>query len=133
MTLADSFEPQESPIRVLIANLYGAILEVVMAAVEQAGFVSKQHETGLDDLAEAIGDNGTDVLILGARYLYPPPAICRELWNSFPALEVLVLTLNGDAAVLYWLGLQRKRLVTVSSEALVNTIRSVHQLDMMDD
>jgi hypothetical protein len=133
MTSVDSSQPQESPIRVLIANLYGAMFEVVLATVEQAGFVSKQHETGLDELVGAVNGNCPDVLIIGARHVYPPPAICRELWYTFPALKVLIITPSGDAAVMYWLGLQRNRLDTVSSEVLVNTIRSVHQLDLMDD
>ncbi len=62
--------------------------------------------------------------------MYPPPEICRQLWQSFPTLKVLVLTPSGDAAVVYWLSVGRHRLKTVSVETLIGSIRRAHRLDM---
>jgi hypothetical protein len=71
----------------------------------------------------------SDVLIMGAAELFPPPETCRSLMREFPDLKLLVLASSGDAAELYWLGLRRQRLPGVSPLALLNAIRRIHTLD----
>jgi DNA-binding NarL/FixJ family response regulator len=130
MTADHDSAQQALPIRVLIANISGVILEIVMRAIQQQPDMTIRHyEEDLAGLALAIGDQ-TDVLIIDAPYLYPPPTICYDLWLSFPTLKVLVLTPSGDAAVVYWLNVERHRLKTVSVRTLARSIRRVHQLDI---
>jgi DNA-binding NarL/FixJ family response regulator len=130
MTTDHDSEQITNPIRVLVANMSGVLLEIVMGALQQQPDMTIRHyEKELAGLALAVGDQ-TDVLIMDAPYLYPPPTICHDLWLSFPALKVLVMTTSGDAAVVYWLNVERHRLKTVSAHTLVNSIRRVHRLDL---
>ena len=130
MTIDNDSEGKSLPIRVLVANMSGVLLEIVMRAIQQQPDMTIRHyKKDLAGLALAVGDQ-TDVLIMDAPYLYPPPTICNDLWLSFPALKVLVLTVSGDAAVVYWLNVERHRLKTVSAHTLVSSIRHVHRLDL---
>jgi hypothetical protein len=114
------------PIRVMVANISGVLLEIVMEAIqEQPDMTVRHYENDLPGLAVAVVDQ-TDVLICGAPYAYPPPAICRDLWQAYPMLKVFVLTPSGDSAVMYWLSVKRNRLKTVSAAKLVNNIRQLH-------
>lgn len=130
MTTERDSERQALPIRILVANVSGVLLEIVMRAIqEQPDMTVKHYEKDMTGLATAVGDQ-TDVLIMDAPYLYPPPTICHDLWLSSPALKVLVLTVSGDAAVVYWLNVERHRLKTVSAHTLVSSIRHIHRLDL---
>jgi hypothetical protein len=122
-------EQQGPPIQVLITNVSGIVFEIVTRALQQDGIAIRSYSAGLDELVVNVGDQ-TDVLIIGAPYVYPPPTICRGLWDSFPTLKILVLAPCGDAAVMYWLSVRRNRLKTVSAQTLVGSIRHVHRLDL---
>lgn len=111
----------------------GVMFEIVLRAIrQQPGMTVSHYMKDLIELPAAVGGQ-TDVLMICAPYVYPPPTICRELWISFPALKVLVLTPSGDAAVIYWLSVQQKRLKTVSAGTLMDAIRQVQRLDLTDD
>jgi hypothetical protein len=130
MMLDNESERNVLPIRVLVANMSGVLLEIVISAIKQQPDMTVRHYgKGLDELGVADGGQ-TDVLIIGAPYVYPPPTICLDLWHSFPALKVLVLTPSGDAAVVYWLSIHRHRLKAISAEKLAGSIRHVHRLDI---
>jgi hypothetical protein len=66
--------------------------------------------------------SGVDALILGAPAESPPPGICSHLWGQFPDLKILVVAHHGDASVLYWQGLRRRRLRRVSAGALLASV-----------
>ena len=130
MTADNDSERHDLPIRVLVANISGVLLGIVMQALqEQPDMTVRHYMQDLAGLALAVGDQ-TDVLIMAAPFVYPPPTICNDLWRSFPALKVLVLTVSGDAAVVYWLNVEQHRLKTVSTETLISSIRHVHRLDL---
>lgn len=119
-----------SPIRVLVANLSEIMSEIVRNVVQQQPDMALiEYSVDLAELAVSTVKQ-TDVLVIGAMYVYPPPEICRQLWQSFPSLKVLVLTPNGDAAVVYWMSVERHRLKTVSAETLIGSIRRAHRLDL---
>ena len=128
MTTESDSERSDLPIRVLVANMSGVLLEIVMRAIQdQPDMTVRHYEKDLAELARVGGDH-TDVLIMVATFLYPPPTICHDLWRSFPALKVIVLTASGDAAAVYWLNVERHRLKTVSAHTLVSSIRRIHRL-----
>jgi hypothetical protein len=130
MLTVDKSERNTPLIRVLVANLSAILSEIILQAIQQqADMVLIEYAADLDQLPIGIGDQ-TDVLLIGASHVYPPPDICRQLWQSFPALIVLVLTPNGNAAVVYWLSVERHRLKTVSAETLIGSIRRAHHLDL---
>ena len=133
MTADDASEQPTLPIRVLVANMAGVLLEIVMQAIEQQPDMKvRNYEKDQAGIAQAVGDE-TDVLIWGAPYAYPPPLICRDLWRLFPALKIFVLTPSGDPAVMYWLSVQQHRLKTVSVGTLLDSIRTVQRLDLTDE
>ena len=126
-------ERRRLPTQVLVANLSGVMLEIVVRAIQQQpDMILTSYTKDLVELREAVG-NQTDVLIIGAPYVYPVPTICRDLWRSFPALKVLVITPSGDAAVMYWLSVQRHRLKMVSTKTLIDTIQRVPRLEFTDE
>jgi DNA-binding NarL/FixJ family response regulator len=129
---ADNYSEQNTlPIRVLITNMSGVLLEIVMRTIQQQPDMTVRHyEKDLVGLAMAVGEQ-TDVLIIGAPYAYPPPTFCRNLWQTFPRLKIFVLTPSGDPAVMYWLSVRRHHLKTISTEKLVGSIRHVHRLDLI--
>ncbi len=129
MTINKDSERNTVPIRVLIANLSGVLLEIVRQAIQQQPDMTvRLYVKDAAELSVSISDQ-TDVLIIGAPYAYPPPPICHDLWHSYPDLKVLVLTPSGDPAVVYWLSVRRHRLKTVSLETLVGSIRSVQSIE----
>jgi hypothetical protein len=129
MTVNNNSERTIFPIRVLVANMSGVMFEIVIRAIQQQPDMTLTHYAKDSvELAEAVGDQ-TDVLIVGAPYIYPPPTICHDLWLSFPALKIFVLTPSGDSALVYWLSIRQHRLKTVSVGTLLGTIRTVHQFE----
>ena len=115
-------EPQ-GPIRVLVGDMSGVLGGLVSRLVEQqpdmvlAGTV--RDRLGLLAAAQA----GVDVVILDAPRACPPPGICTHLLSICPDLRILVLSTSGDAAAVYWLGLRRRQLRSVSAETLTGAIR----------
>jgi hypothetical protein len=133
MIANDDLERKAPPIRVLVANLSGVMSEIVLQVFQQQpGMIVSNYLKDLVDLPSAVGDQ-TDVLMIGAPYVYPPPTVCHELWITFPQLKVLVLTPSGDAAVIYWLSVRQKRLKTVSASTLADAMRQVQLLDFTDE
>jgi len=133
MILEEVSERQSAPIRVHVAITTGVLLEIVMRTLQQQPDMVISHFVKDPDELKLLVDDQTDVLILDAPYVYPPPPICSDLWHAFPTLKILVMTPNGDAAVIYRLHVHQHRLRTVASSTLVRTIRQVQQLDLTDD
>jgi DNA-binding NarL/FixJ family response regulator len=130
MMVDDDSQRRAPPIRVLVANLSRVLAEIIVQAIQQQADMALLHYApDLADLPVGVEDQ-TDVLLLGAAHVYPPPEICRDLWETYPSLKVLVLTPSGDAAVVYWLSVERHRLKTVSAETLIRSIRHAHRLDL---
>lgn len=124
---------QAIPIRIQIAIKSGVLFEIVMRTLEQQPDMLVKHLVNDSNELKPMAEDQTDVLILSAAYLYPPPAICRHLWLSNPKLKILVLTPNGDSAVIYRLHLHHYRLKAVAANTLISTIRRVQQLDLTND
>jgi hypothetical protein len=123
-------EGEALPIRVTVTNMPGVLEEIIAQLIEQQPDMTiSHHEKGLSQLPEDVGTQ-TDVLIIGAPYIYPPPMICFDLWHLFPALKVLVMTPNGDSAVVYWLSVQHQRIKALSTQTLADSIRKLQHLDL---
>ena len=133
MILEEVSERQSAPIRVHVALTSGVLLEIVLQTLQQQPDMVVTHFVKDPDVIERLVDDQTDVLILSAAYVYPPPPICSDLWHAFPKLKILVMTPNGDEAVIYRLHVHQHRLRTVASSTLVRTIRQVQQLDLTDE
>ena len=130
-------------IRVLVADLSGIMLELVTRLVEAqpdmtlVGQVQEQQgQVGLlfavvraSAMADAPQAIGVDVLVLGAQQVNPPPSICSRLLSEFPNLRILALSPNGDATMMYWLGLRRYKLRTVSQSSLLAGIKKAYRLN----
>src|SRR5512141_2245500 len=113
MTIANGAKRQAPPIRVSIVNITGVVLEILTNYIRQQAdmvLVDDPHRSG--ELPTALGER-TDVMVIGAPYLYPPPEICDGLWRSFPLLKVLVLMPSGDTGMVYWLNVRQRRLHTL--------------------
>jgi DNA-binding NarL/FixJ family response regulator len=129
MKPSDEPDRTTTKIRILVFNLSGILLELVANLLEnQPGmFVVENAEDNLDLLVKA-GQN-VDIVLLGADQDEPLPNICTHLLNEYTNLKILVLTVSGEKAVMYWLGLRRRKLKTVSSVNLVKSLRRLYDLD----
>lgn len=117
-----------APIRVLVASLSGILLELITNLLQQ------QPDMQLVGVVQGqvnilLAATGVDVLILGAPQVAPLPGICSHLLSEFPHLKILVVTPNGEAARVYWLGLRRQRLGPLSAARLVTEIRLAYAVD----
>ena len=124
-------------IRVVVANLPPLTHQLVAHLIEgqpdmvMRGLPLEAEQDPVEraqDLLVGVGE-GTDVLILGVERLTPMPNICSHLLGLFPFLKVVTLTSNGEAARLYWLGLHKQQLGTLSAQALIAAIREVFNSD----
>ena len=121
--------PQAPAVRVLVSNLSGVVQQVVTELIRQ--------QPDMELVGEATGHLDTllatsarvDVLILGHAALRPAPGLCSHLLGEYPTLKILVVTKQGDGAMLYWLGLRRQPVRPLSSRRLIDSIRRAHRLN----
>jgi hypothetical protein len=130
---------QRRPIQVLIANLPDLVYQLVAGPIEREPDMVLRAlplDPAQDRVERArdllVASASIDVLILGVERLVPLPGICSHLLNAFPYLKVIALAENGEAAMLYWLGLRRQRLRLVSASSLVRSIRRVHMANQTE-
>ncbi len=133
MTIPNSAERQAPPIRVAIINITGVVAEILTKFIRQQPDMVMVDNTAVPgNVPPTLGER-TDVMVIGAPYLYPPPAICDSLWRSFPLLKVLVLMPSGDTGMVYWLNVRQHRLNTVSARSVVSRIRHIHRRGLIVD
>jgi hypothetical protein len=121
--------PVVAPIRVLVANIRGVQFQLIEELIEQQPDMRIVRQVqGQIELLVAIGE-GIDVLLLGALRVHPIPGICTHILSEFPELKILVLTSAGSMAMVYWRGLRRHQIRTVSMVTLPMSIRSAYQLN----
>ena len=127
----DEQEPiADSAIRVQLANLPEILAEYIAQLLQQQSDVKLLGRVqGNLKLLLTTGPE-TDVLVLGAEQVYPPPGICSHLLHEFPHLRIIVLA--GDQATVYWFGqLHRKIGPVPNADKLLTSIRQVYHLDLM--
>ena len=127
---SDPEELDDSPIRILLANLQGLFAQLVLRAIEdQPNMVlAGQVEGQMEILVAARA--GVDVVILGAPQLKPIPGICSHLLNEFPHLKIMVLATHKDGAMGYWLGVRRCRIKMVSAATLLDGVKKLSTLSV---
>jgi hypothetical protein len=128
--MSESDHLSADPIRVLVTDVtdlwYRQIEELVRA---EPDMTLVGRVTGRVELLLAV-DNGIEVVVIGAPHRKPPPGICSHLLNEYPDLKVLVLSADTGELDVYWRGLRRKHLGSLSGAALVDRIRELRRLDL---
>jgi hypothetical protein len=128
--MADPAHPPADPIRVLVSDVsdlfYRQIAELIRA---ESNMLLVGRVTGRVELLLAV-DGGIEVVVIGALRRKPPPGICSHLLSEYPDLKVLVLAEDTGDLDLYWRGIRRKYLGSVSEAALVGRIRELRRLDL---
>lgn len=94
----------------------GALPEVIVQLVTEAidrnpQLVLRAVAKDLLGVLEAVTAS-TDVVLLGAPELYPPPGIVSHLLTEYASLRVLVFSPQRNAGIAYWLQLQRTPIAT---------------------
>jgi hypothetical protein len=120
---------RHATIRVLVANLSGALAEAVTQAITQQTdmvLVDIVHDR-VDLLLAVTAD--VHVLVFGAADVHHLPPVCTHLLGEFPDLRIVVLSLNGSAAVTYWLGLRRHTVGLPAPHSILTGIRRAYQLN----
>jgi hypothetical protein len=65
-----------------------------------------------------------DVLVLGTPDAKaPPPSICDHLLSERPDIMIVLLSHNGDAATMHWLGPRRHQLRRVTADGVLRATR----------
>ena len=127
--MAEPAHPPADPIRVLVSNVselfYSQIAELIRA---EPDMLLVGRATGRVELLLAV-DDGTEVVIIGVPQRAPPPGISSHLLNEYPDLKILVLAADTGELDMYWRGLRRKHLGSLSEAALIGRIRELRGLD----
>src|SRR6266498_2488434 len=128
--MAEPAHPPADPIRVLVTDVpdlfYSQIAELIRAEPDMllVGRVAGRVELLL------AADAGIEVVIIGAPQRIPPPGIYTHLLSEYPDLKVLVLAIDTGELDMYWRGLRRKHLGSMSEAALIGRIRELRKLDL---
>lgn len=126
-------EESSGKIRILAANLPELLFNIIMQAVVSQGDMEMLRQVrGQIEVLLAAKAN-PDVLILGAVKAYPPPGIVSHLLSEYPHLKILVLPANNEGGSAYWLGLKHRTIPSISATELVNSIRSLYDLNVMEE
>jgi hypothetical protein len=129
--MAEPAHPPADPIRVLVTDIpdlfYNKIAELVRAEpnLQLVGRV-----TGRVELLLAVDDR-IAIVIIGAPHRKPPPGICSHLLSEYPDLKILVLAEDTGELDIYWRGLRRKYLGSLSEAALIGRIHDLQRLDLI--
>jgi hypothetical protein len=127
--MAEPAHPPADPIRVLITDVsdlfYRQIAELIRA---EPDLTLVGRVNGRVELLLAV-DDGIEVVVIGAPQRIPPPGIYSHLLSEYPNLKVLVLAANTGELDMYWRGLRRKHLGSLSEAALIGRIRELRRLD----
>jgi hypothetical protein len=93
--------------RLLAANLPSPLLAQVYTAIaeEPTWELADAVDGNLATLLAAMAD--IDLVVLGARAARPLPGIGTHLFYEFPHLKLIVVSLDGREACLYWLNLEQ--------------------------
>jgi hypothetical protein len=120
-----------TPIRIVLANMP----EVVLRLTEEA--IQSQPDMRVVQVAHNLVEllvmaKEADLVLIGAKAVYPPPGIISHLVSEFPFVKIVVLASEGEESAGYLLGLQHIALTIDSTQDLVKTIRQLHSRDVMD-
>jgi hypothetical protein len=125
-----SLDKEFSSLRILIANVPADLEEwLVQEVQDQEDIEIVGQICGYMNILIAAQED-VDVVVMSVEELQPPPGICSHLLAEFPNMKILLLSPLRDKAMLYWMGLHQKDLQSVSSEAILETLR---QLDTFTD
>lgn len=126
-------KPETTTIRVLIADMPRVLADMVTAFIDQQPDmeVVGTVEGSVQILIAA--RRQTDILIIGGQAEAGPPRICGHLLNQYPHIRILVLGTADNTARAYWLGLRQRQTTIRSARSLLESIRDLHNQDVMDD
>jgi hypothetical protein len=119
-------------INVITANLTGAIADMIEQTLQQQPDMQLLCKVPSWETLEtaAIADFmvQADVLVLGVEDVYSLPEDCFRLLNQYLNLKVLLLTVAGNEAIVYWRDLHCQQMQVLSSQGLFESIRQIHSL-----
>ncbi len=128
------------PIHVMIADFPNQLAQAIEVAVRQQsdmrylGAIDANVTTQTGNLRffQSI-QSDVDVLILSAPQLFPLPGIFTHLLAEYKDLRILLVSETEEAACAYWMGINWKRLSSVSVASLITNIRFVANLNPMHE
>ncbi len=114
------------PIRVVTANLAGAISEVLHISIEQQPDM-KLIQDVRSEIDTLLAGAEADIMILGAESSNSMPGVCTHLINEYPHLKIVVVIDQENLIVCYWMDLQERRIKHITSETIMSTVRWLYQ------
>lgn len=124
-------QPTSTQIRVIVANMPEVMLRLAVQIVQAQPDMRVVHVA--HDLVELLAaTKNADLVLMGAKVVYPAPGVVSHLLSEFPFVRVIVLSPQSDLAAGYWLGLRHLPALMASSHDLLGMIRSIHNRDVMD-
>lgn len=126
-----------APIHILVANLPDVVRQVLVKALQSEPDMSVRTlpldpaQSRLDRVQDLLlaAKAGQEVLVLGVEQIAPLPPVCSHLLSAFPDLKIIAIAENGEAAMLYWLGLRTRHLRVTSTKGLVRSIRRAYLIN----
>ncbi len=116
----------DGPIRVVTANLAGAISEVLRNSIGQQPDMKLIQDVH-SEIDTLLAGTEADIMILGAENSSTMPGICTHLINEYPHLKIVVVIDQENLIVCYWMDLQERRIKHITSETIMSTVRWLYQ------
>jgi hypothetical protein len=109
-------------IRILVTDVSDSFYTMLVGLVgARPDVVLVGRVTGRVELLLAV-DAGIDIVVIGAPQRKPPPGIFSHLLSEYPDLKVLVLANDTGKLDVYWRGLRRRRMGSLSEAALFDCL-----------
>jgi hypothetical protein len=127
--MAEPAHPPADPIRVLVTDVSDLLYRQIAALIRaEPDLTLVGRVTGRVELLLAV-DAGIEVVVIGAPQRKPPPGISSHLLSEYPDLKILVLAADTGELDMYWRGVRRKHLGSLTEAALIDRIRDLRRLD----
>lgn len=127
--MAEPDHPPAHLIRVLVTDVSDLFYSQIAALVHaEPDMLLVGRVTGRVELLLAV-DDGIEIVVIGAPQRTPPPGIYSHLLGEYPDLKILVLADDTGELDMYWRGLRRKHLGSLSEAALIGRLRELSRLD----
>lgn len=124
-------EPNDEPYEVVVAAVPEVLTQWIARAIEHHPHLTLSAVAGDSvSLLQAV-THSTDVLLLGAPEVFPPPGIVSHLLAEYASLRVLVFSPQHNTSMAYWLQLRREPIPTSDAQSVVANLAWLCQRDSL--
>lgn len=119
-------------IRVLLAHLPEPIVQLLEREFEARHSLQLVNSVHDDIQLLSQVTQGIDVVVLGVHDEVLPPGLVTHLLGAIPNLRIVILQVQDDQVIEYWLGLRHRHSYPHKISDLADIISRIYEYDLMD-